>query len=203
MARKQGKYEDVNAYDKSLTVSDFNTIYRTLAKRVNQRIVRLKRMKAKTGNMAAIGYLEHIGRNRFKERPRFTEFSDFATIRKEITIMQGFLSSDRTTKSGRKRILEKTSKTFAGKYGLKLNNESLDSFLTNFDEAKAAAAMVSDLIVSILASVTNEKTKSEKVDEIVKEIVTASSVREAAQKVAALEGVNKTAGEILADVLGK
>lgn len=203
MARKPGKYEDINAYDKSLTVSDFNTIYRTLAKRVNQRIVRLKQMKAKTGNMAAIGYLEHIGRNRFNERPRFTEFSDFATIRKEITIMQGFLSSDRTTKSGRKRILEKTSKTFAAKYGLKLNNESLDSFLTNFDEAKAAAAMVSDLIVSILASVTNEKTKSEKVDEIVKEIVTASSVREAAQKVAALEGVNKTAGEILADVLGK
>lgn len=203
MARKPGKYEDVNAYDKSLTVLDFNTMYRTLAKRVNQRLVRLERSGAKMGNMAAVGYLKHIGRRRFKERVQFTEFSDFATIRKEITIMQGFLSSDRTTKSGRKRILEKTSKTFAGKYGLKLNNESLDFFLTNFDEAKAAAAMVSDLIVSILASVTNEKTKSEKVDEIVKEIVTASSVREAAQKVAALEGVNKTAGEILADVLGK
>lgn len=203
MARKKGTFEDVNAYSKSLTVSDFNTIYRTLAKRVNQRLVRLERSGAKMGNMAAVGYLEHIGRRRFKERPRFTEFSDFATIRKEITIMQGFLSSKRSTKSGRKQILEKTGNTFANKHGLDLNNESLDSFLTDFEDTKAAASMASDLIVSILASVTNEKTKSEKVDEIIKEIVNASSVREAASNVAALEGVNKSAGEILADILGK
>lgn len=203
MARKPGKYEDLNAYSKALTVSDFNTIYRTLAKRVNQRIVRLERSGAKMGNMAAVGYLEHIGRRRFKERTQFTEFSDFATIRKEITIMQGFLASDRSTKSGRKRILEKTGNTFASKHGLDLNNETLDSFLTDFEDTKAAASMASDMIVSILASVTNEKTKSEKVDEIIKEIVNASSVREAASNVAALEGVNKSAGEILADILGK
>lgn len=202
MARKPGKYEDLNAYSKALTVSDFNTIYRTLAKRVNQRIVRLKQMKAQTGNMAAIGYLEHIGRNRFNERPRFTEFSDFSRIRKEITIMQGFLASDRTTKSGRKRILKKTQNTFK-EQGLDLNEGSLDRFLTQFDEAKAASGYDSDTIKSILSSVTNEKTKPEKVDEIIKEIVNSNSLKEAAQNVAALEGVNKSAGEILADILGR
>ena len=203
MARKPGKYEDLNAYSKSITVSEFNAIYRTLAKRVNQRLVRLERSGAKMGNMAAVGYLEHIGRRRFKERTQFTEFSDFATIRKEITIMQGFLASDRTTKSGRKRILDKTGNTFASKYGLDLNNKSLDSFLTDFEDTKAAASMASDMIVSILASVTNEKTKSEKVDEIINEIVNSNSLKEAAQNVAALEGVNKSAGQILADILGK
>ena len=45
--------------------------------------------------------------------------------------------------------------------------------------------------------------EAEKVDEIIKEIVNASSVREAASNVAALEGVNKSAGMILADILGE
>lgn len=200
---KKGPYQELNVYqDKSLTVGQFSEIYNTLAKRVNQRLVRLERSGAKTGNMAAVGYLGKIGRRRFKERNRFTEFSDFSRIKKEITIMQGFLESDRTTKSGRKNILKKTNKSFSEKHGLNLNDSSLDSFLTQFEDAKAASAINSDLIVAILASVTNEKTKPEKVDEIIKEIINANSIREAAANVAALQGVTKSAGRILADILG-
>lgn len=199
---KKGPYQEINVYqDKGLTVGQFSQIYNTLAKRVNQRLVRLERSGAKTGNMAAVGYLGKIGRRRFKERNRFTEFSDFSRIKKEITIMQGFLESERTTKSGRKRILKKTQNTFK-EQGLDLNEQSLDHFLTQFEDAKAASSFDSDTIKNILSSVTNEKTKPEKVDEIIKEIVNSNSIREAASRVAALEGVTKTAGQILADLLG-
>lgn len=199
----KGKYQDLNVYqDKSLTVSDYSMIYNTLAKRVNQRLVRLERSGAKTGSMAAVGYLGTIGRNRFKERNRFTEFSDFRQVKKEITIMQSFLNSERTTKSGRKRIIIKTSGTLSKEYGLNLNNQSLDSFLSAFEDTKAASAMSSDLIISILSSVTNERTTPEKVNEIIKEIVNSNSLRDAASNVAALSGVNKTSIEILSDIIG-
>lgn len=192
--RKPAPYQDVNAYSRSLTVSDYNTIYRSLAKRVNQRIVRLNQMKAKTGNMAAIAYLEHIGRNRFKERPRFTEYSDYAVIKKEITIMQNFLNSERTTKSGRRRILEKTQKTYGKKHKLDLNLETLDEFLDEFDHTKAASNYASDTIVNILSSVTNEDTTPETVEKILKEIKDSESLRDAANRLANMKEVAAVVG---------
>lgn len=202
MAEK-GKYQDLNVYqDKSLTVSDYSRIYNTLAKRVNQRLVRLKRSGVKTGSMAAVGYLRKIGRRRFKEKNIFTELSDFKTIKKEITIMQSFLESKRTTKTGRKQILKKTSKTMSQEYDLNLNDESMDSFLSSFEDAKTASYLDSDTIISILASTTNEKTKSELVDDIIKEIKNSGTLAEAAEKVAELPGVDKSSIEILSDILG-
>lgn len=197
---KKGLYEDLNVYQAGLTVGEYTKIYNTLAMRTNKRIYRLRQAGAKVGNFAAVGYLEKIGRRKFKETNIFTEMSDFKRIQKEITIMQGFLQSERTTKSGRKRILKKTQATFKSQ-GLDLNEQSLDRFLTQFEDAKAASSFDSDTIKNILSSVTNEKTKPEKVDEIIREIVTSNSIREAASRVAALEGVTKTAGQILADLL--
>lgn len=200
--KKKGSYEDLNVYqDKSLTVGDYEKIYRTLAKRVNQRLVRLEASGAKTGGMAAVGYLKIIGRKRFKERNKFTEFSDFTRIKKEITIMQGFLRSKRTTKTGRKRILKKTSRTFSKKFDLHLNEETMDHFLNKFEEAKAAAGTPSDMITAILSSVTNEKTTPELIDEIIQEIIDADSLFDAALRVSALEGVAKSATQILNDIL--
>lgn len=202
MAMK-GRYQDLNVYqDKSLTVSDYSRIYNTLAKRVNQRLVRLERSGAKTGSMAAVGYLRKIGRRRFKEKNIFTELSDFKTIKKEITIMQSFLESKRTTKTGRKQILKKTSKTMSQEYDLDLDDESMDSFLSSFEDAKAASYLDSDTIISILASTTNEKITSELVDDIIKEIKNSGTLAEAAEKVAELPGVDKSAIEILSDILG-
>lgn len=192
--RKPAPYQDVNAYSRSLTVSDFNTIYRSLAKRVNQRIRRLDAMKAKTGNMAAIAYLEHIGKSRFQERPRFTEYSDYAIIKKEITIMQNFLNSDRTTKSGRRRILKKTQETYGEKHKLDLNLDTLDEFLDEFDNTKAASNYASDTIVNILSTVTNTETTSETVDKILKEIKDSKSLKDAAKRLARIKEVKSVVG---------
>ena len=200
---KAGSWETVDIRQGSYSAEQLNKIYRTLAKRTNQRIVRLRDAGVKTGNISVYGYLASIGRRRFNERPRLRE-DDRAgkeQMLRDITAMQGFLQSKRSTKTGRKAILKAIASTMGDRYGLNLNLSNMDKFLNDFEDTKAAASFSSETIIHILSSVTNEATKKETLNKIVKEIKDANSVKDAADKVSKIPGVTKNAAQILNDVI--
>lgn len=197
--RRPGTWEEVNFYDRNrrFTNTEIETAYRTLAKRVNQRLVRLDQAKVKTGRFEAVTYLRSVGRRRFKERIRIESKEEMKRIRKELTIMQGFLSSSRSTMGGRKAILKAIGKTMDDRYGVKLSQQNLDDFLNSFEDTKAAAPFGSEQILKILGTVTNEKTKKETLNDILDEISSSKSMKDAASRVASVKGVTASAGDIL------
>lgn len=116
--------EDV--YRGSYTVKELQTMRRKLAKRANQRMVRLERAEsAITGEkfntfgaiIDAYNYLERQrGKNRFQENLKALDKQ--SDLKREITVLQGFLGRKSSTVSGMKDIENKRMNTFeTGKWG--------------------------------------------------------------------------------------
>lgn len=123
---KQGDLE-LDVWHKSYTPSELQAYRRKLAKRANQRLVRLERAKSSVSgeSLSGIGASEqayaYLGGQK-KGKRRFTErldsgLSDFA-LKREIAVLQGFLSGKSSLVSGMREIEEKRVKTFeSGKWG--------------------------------------------------------------------------------------
>lgn len=112
-----------------MSLSDAQALRRTLAKRANQRLVRLERSESKvTGeNFASYGAAQNAyeyirstraGKNRFSESKNYMD--DINTIRREISVLQGFLQSPSSLVSGQKSIEANRISSFeSGKWGVK------------------------------------------------------------------------------------
>ena len=126
MAIKKDKRLTVDYWHKKATTDELFKVHRALAKRSNQRIVRLERAVSKvTGeNYASYGagdiakeYLQKQGRKRFRETAQSSlraldDAQKRHEILKDIKAMQEFLSSKSSTVTGQREIERKRLKTF-------------------------------------------------------------------------------------------
>ncbi len=118
------KWQDINPYDSATSLAhiDLLKVRRTLAKRANQRLVRLERASSKiTGeSYASYGAAEMVkrqladkGKTRFSESYKFT-----GDLRSEILQLQGFLNSESSTVQGQRAIELRRISTFEkGEWG--------------------------------------------------------------------------------------
>lgn len=151
MAKVTSKYETYNPY-KASSSDELNNIRRTLAKRANQRLVRLERAYSYiTGeSYASYGaasyaydYLRSKGRNRFSESRTYT--NDFNVLRREILELQRFLGAVTSTVAGQRAVEQRRVHTFEEK-GIKfagnkefydfLNSKLFDDLSKTFDSNK-------------------------------------------------------------------
>lgn len=123
--------EDLTAdvYRGSYSMDELQRMRRALAKRANQRIVRLERGQSKvTGEKwntfgAVTDVYDYLnkqkeGRTRFRENKN--ALTDIQSLRREITVLQGFLGRKSSLVSGMKEIENKRINTFeTGKWGTK------------------------------------------------------------------------------------
>ena len=123
--------EDLTAdvYRGSYSLDELQRMRRALAKRANQRIVRLERGASevtgeKWNTFGAVtevyDYLnrQKEGRTRFRESAK--SFSDPQALKREITVLQGFLGRKSSLVSGMKEIEQKRISSFeSGKWGTK------------------------------------------------------------------------------------
>ena len=125
---KKPEYRTLDVYVGSYTVEELQEIRRALAKQANQRILRLERAKSKiTGEefntFGAVtdvyDYLINKGRRRFSESKRGVKHRD--ELRREITILQSFISRKSSTVKGMRDIENKRIQTFKNK-GIKFSS---------------------------------------------------------------------------------
>lgn len=125
---KHPEYRTLDVYRKSATVEELQTMRRALAKQANQRIVRLERAESAISGekyntfgavIDAYEYLNYSGRRRFSEVKGYLK--DQNQLRREITVLQGFLSRKTSTVKGIRDIERKREKAFKEK-GLKFAN---------------------------------------------------------------------------------
>lgn len=119
------KGQNINPFRGDLTRSDLLSLRRQLAKRANQRLVRLERATSNiTGeNFASYGaaekaklYLENRGRNRFTETLNVKW--NVTGIRREIAELQNFLNAKSSTVQGQRDIERRRVETFQkGQWG--------------------------------------------------------------------------------------
>lgn len=129
--------EDLTAdvYRGSYSIDELQRMRRALAKRANQRIVRLERGESKvTGEkwntfgavLEAYDYLnrQKEGRTRFRESKN--AMTDVQNLKREITVLQGFLGRKTSLVSGMKEIEQKRISTFeSGKWGMKWKKKGI------------------------------------------------------------------------------
>lgn len=123
--KAESKGLDIDVYRASLTPKELSSLRRSLAKRANQRLVRLERASSKvTGESykeigaapIAYDYLKKKGRTRFVEK--LDSGLTYDQERMEVTKLQAFLSSKTSLVSGIRDIERKRIETFeSGKYG--------------------------------------------------------------------------------------
>lgn len=117
MGRRNKKIDTDPYYELvyNMNRNDLLTEYRKLAKRMNQRIVELKKHGIDMPKGEASRWMEKEGRKRFIERISKTTKSD-TVLRNEILIMRRFEESKRTTMKGRKETEFKTRETISKKH---------------------------------------------------------------------------------------
>lgn len=137
-ARRRKNEEEMNFYSSPISVETLEIVRRRIAKRANQRMVRLERSVSKvSGEAYHIGaydlaqeYLKEA-KNTDRKRLRFSEklsqrsaddFEDENEYRQyllyEVAKIQSFLTAKSSTIAGNRQIEEKRMKTFEKKYGL-------------------------------------------------------------------------------------
>lgn len=139
-------YQDIDIYRGSYSVEQLQTIRRTLAKRANQRIVRLERGASEiTGEqfntygavIDAYDYLEKqkAGRTRFREQKN--AFTDQQDLKREITVLQGFLGRKSSLVSGMRDIERKRVSTFeTGQWGTRYRQTGIPTTPIHFASNK-------------------------------------------------------------------
>lgn len=140
--------EDLTAdvYRGSYSLDELQRIRRTLAKRANQRIVRLERAESKvTGEKwntfgavtEVYDYLnrQKSGRTRFRETTQ--AFTDPQALKREITVLQGFLGRKSSLVSGMREIEQKRISSFeTGKWGMKWKKTGIPNKPLHFTSNK-------------------------------------------------------------------
>lgn len=153
MARKKTKkleitkenQETLNPYNPGYDVADLRKLRRTLAKRANQRMVRLERATSDiTGeSFASFGaikdvqsYLRGEKRKRFSEGAAYTPKGKKA-LEQEIVVLQNFLRRKTSTVKGQKEIEKKRMETFeAGHWGTKWKTQGIANTPIKFASTK-------------------------------------------------------------------
>lgn len=137
------KGEDIDVYRVSMTPTELRKLRRSLAKRANQRLIRLERATSKvTGeSLSEIGaapiaqsYLSRTGRRRFTEK--LESGLSYEQERQEIIKIQAFLKSKTSLVSGVREVERKRIEVFeSGKYGSYKDTGKLNRKL-NFSSTK-------------------------------------------------------------------
>lgn len=149
-AVKNPEYLSIDPYRDGLSASELEKVRMTLAKRANQRLVRLERSQSGvTGEsyseygaaQLAYEYLRTTnksGKLRYRESP-MTD-GDINQIRRDIVSMQTFLASQSSTVQGQKAIERKRIETFEKKGIRFANNKEFYDFLNSetFKSMKAS-----------------------------------------------------------------
>lgn len=111
----------------NLSRKDLEYVYRSLAKRADQRLVRLEKMQgadARSGAYAtAARAIEHYTGE--TDKPRFNRGmpKEDALLRMKIRDIKQFLSMPTSTTGGVRSIANKRTKTMNAKYGVNLTNK--------------------------------------------------------------------------------
>lgn len=123
MARKRRNNLSFDPNSLPVGLQDLQNLRRKLAKRANQRMVRLERASSNiTGErFDSFGAIEQVRyylgeKKRFNERANFSDDSN--VLRREIAVLQGFLTSQTSTVKGQRELESKRIKTFeSGEWG--------------------------------------------------------------------------------------
>ena len=140
--------EDLTAdvYRGSYSLDELQRMRRALAKRANQRIVRLERAESKVtgekfntfGSVTEVyDYLnrQKEGRKRFRETKN--AMTDSQELKREITVLQGFLGRKSSLVSGMREIEEKRLSSFeTGKWGTKWKKTGIPNNPLHFTSNK-------------------------------------------------------------------
>lgn len=170
----------IDVYRQSFSLKDLQEMHRTLAKRANQRIVRLEAAGVDYGQYKLTQrYLQMQGRTRFSESPTYSD--NINILRREITEIQGFLTAKTSTISGIREIERKRQKTFEGK-GIHFENpKEFYDFLNSKDfEDLKKAGIASEQIVEEFTRLGNSANDYEYAAEAIADALKA--YREGAQK---------------------
>ena len=176
-------------YRQSFTTGQLLDLRRQYAKAVNQRILRMERGGYMISDSPAFEELAKQDRKRFSElrtpKHLVTEKGiSRSALKKEVSILSGFLGSVLTTKEGRSAVTSQIMGTMRNKYpGMKLSNADLDYLLRNFNDFKAAVKIDSDALLRIISSVSTDITNSDQIKAIVDELKEARTIKEQAQSV--------------------
>lgn len=159
MARKKYKSESIkqdkkvkikedmtaDVYRDSYTIAELQRMRRALAKRANQRILRLERGRSSvTGEKwntfgAVIDAYDYL--NKKYNKTRFSEnvkaLTDVNALRREITVLQGFLGRKSSTVAGMIDIERKRMTTFEkGHWGVKWRRDKIPNKPIKFASTK-------------------------------------------------------------------
>lgn len=117
-------FQKEDVYRKSYNVKDLQAVRRKLAKRANQRMVRLERATSNiTGEKYTFGAYdvaqEYLGsKRRFSEN--LNHLTDINKLRREVSVLQGFLNSKTSTVQGIREMEQKRISTWEkGEWGMK------------------------------------------------------------------------------------
>lgn len=124
IAKSESKGLDINPYTASMTPKELTKLRRSLAKRANQRLVRLERATSRISGERYVDigaapiakeYLSYKKRNRFLES---TKPMSYEEERREVSVLQSFLKSKSSLVSGLRDIERKRIEKFeSGQYG--------------------------------------------------------------------------------------
>ena len=139
---------DILSYDQLLKE------FRALAKRADQRLVRLEQA-GKTGTGADRSAMRRIsqfsaGGKRFNIKPP----KDTRALRSRISTVREFLATETSTAKGRKAVAKRTRQTIKDRYGLDIKNDAqLEAIFEGGLWSKLNARFGSDTAIQILATV--------------------------------------------------
>lgn len=183
------KYDDLTKTDvySSISTAELREIRRTLAKRANQRMVRLGRATSeitgeKYDEFGAVtkvkDYLERYGRTRFTESltGETREYSAMSRerLQREIVVLQGFLNAKTSSVAGQRRAEEKRVATFTSQgLGRIAKNKEFYDFLNSnsYNALKSSAGLQSEQIQDLYQRASDEGMSAQEIQEAFDEYV--------------------------------
>lgn len=173
---KKPEYRTLDVYAGGHSVEELQEIRRVLSKQANQRIVRLERASSRiTGErfntFGAVtdvyDYLGHKGRRRFSEQK--TGVTRIDELRREITVLQGFLGRKSSTVKGMREIENKRIQTFKNK-GIKFSSikEFYEFLNSQTFKNLVSSGFTSEQIVEAYDSAREKESDSEVVEKMSK-----------------------------------
>lgn len=181
---RKNNMQDINVWQSSYTVDQLEQMRRKLAKRANQRIVRLERAESLVSgeSLANFGAIEKVnqylqkqgkeGKLRFSERQQVAMSS--RELKREISELQNFLNAKTSTVSGAHKIERLRIDTFKKKGIEFASNKEFYDFLNSDVYQKAITGFDSSTIVDVYdkaKKVTNKSGEEVYNDDKIKEVI--------------------------------
>lgn len=181
---RKNNMQDINVWQSSYTIDQLQQMRRKLAKRANQRIVRLERAESLVSgeSLANFGAIEKVnqylqkqgkeGKLRFSERQHVAMSS--RELKREISELQNFLNAKTSTVSGAHKIERLRIDTFKKKGIEFASNKEFYDFLNSDVYQKAITGFDSSTIVDVYdkaKKVTNKSGEEVYNDDKIKEVI--------------------------------